>query len=322
MIYSFDEIDDMTLLLPITHEARRIAGQFASEQPTTDKAEQVRLNTLAIYVVNAYLQMLGIPTDLDNSDSWHPVMRLAADVADLELLGVGKLECRPLKNPESICVIPQEVWDLRIGYVVVQIDDSLRKASLLGFSSTIVEGALTIDQLQPLDRLIDRLYELKQNQTKVNLSQWLNNIFEIDWQPVENLLNLQGLTPVFSFRNNEFTQQIELEQTEAIGKVRRAKLIDLGLQLDSQKMVLVVELTTESAQKTEIVVQVHPNGELIYLPPKLELIVLDESGVVFMQAQARNADNYIQLQFNGKPGEYFSVKVATARASVTEDFAI
>jgi hypothetical protein len=41
-----------------------------------------------------------------------------------------------------------------------------------------------------------------------------------------------------------------------------------------------------------------------------------------MEAQARSADNYIQLQFSGMPGEHFSVKVALGDASIIEDFVI
>lgn len=317
-----NEVNNFTLPLPITEEARKIAQQFASKQPTTEKAEQVRLNTLAVLVVNAYLEILGIPTDLHNSDSWKPAMQLAADVADLEIIGVGRLECRPVFNSDSICQIPQEVWDLRIGYVVVQIDDSLKGASLLGFSSTAEEGELSIARLQSLEALIDRLHDLKNGRTRVNLSQWLDKIFDLDWQPVENLLDRKNLTPFFSLRGTDLSERVELEQPDTKAEIGRAKLLDLGIQLAEQNVVLLVELKAESTQTVEICLQVYPAKDLIYLPTGLELIVLDDSGVIFMQAQARNADNYIQLQFSGKPGEYFSVKIVSDRANVTEYFAI
>jgi hypothetical protein len=67
---------------------------------------------------------------------------------------------------------------------------------------------------------------------------------------------------------------------------------------------------------------VHPIGNQNYLPSLLQLIVLDESGETFLQAQARSADNYIQLQFSGEPGERFSVKITLNDVSIIEDFAI
>jgi hypothetical protein len=49
---------------------------------------------------------------------------------------------------------------------------------------------------------------------------------------------------------------------------------------------------------------------------------LDESGAIFLEACARAADNYIQLQFSGVAGEAFSVQVALGDARVIENFVI
>ncbi|MCU0517071.1 MAG: DUF1822 family protein [Oscillatoria sp. Prado101] len=163
MTYSSHDIENFALLLPLTQNARRVAQQFANEQPTPEKAEQVRLNTLAVWVVNDYLQMMNIPTDLSAGDSWNPHVRLCADVADLEVSGAGRLECRPLKKGQRSCYIPPEVWEERIGYMVVEIDDSLRSASLLGFVPTAATHELPVSQLQPPEDLIDCLSQLRQS---------------------------------------------------------------------------------------------------------------------------------------------------------------
>jgi hypothetical protein len=134
MSYNTNEMEDFALPLPITRMARRTAEEFANRQPTPQKAEQVRLNTLAVCVVNDYLQMMGIPTDLSVGDSWNPVVLLGADVADLEVTGVGRLECRPVRMHQQTCHIPPEVLSDRIGYVVVQIDESSLEATVLGFN--------------------------------------------------------------------------------------------------------------------------------------------------------------------------------------------
>lgn len=330
MTYSTNEIEDFALPLPITQNARRIAQQFASFQPTPQKAEQVRLNTLAVCVVNDYLQILGIPTDLSKSDSWNPIMRLCADVADLEVTGVGRLECRPLRMQEQICHIPPEVWSDRIGYLIVQIDESLREATVLGFTQTAATDALPISQLRPVEDLIDRLSELMQpiaaaasvapSRTRVNLSQWLQDVFETGWQTVETLLNPPQSSLAFSFRNADVFEETDNDSQNV--NARRAKLIDLGMQLDGQPVALIVEIIPEPEENISVLLQVQPTGNQTYLPPLLQLIVLDESGETFLEAQARTADNYIQLQFSGNSGERFSVKVALADATVTEDFII
>lgn len=323
-----DNIEDFALPLPITSAARQLAQQFAIGQPTPEKAEQVRLNTLAVCAVKDYLQAIGIPTDLSACDSWNPVTRLCADVADLEVTGAGFLECRPIKASESICRIPREVHELRIGYVVVRIDEALRQASLLGFVPVAAVEELPISQLQAPEELIDRLDSLMQPaparsaaSTAVTLSQWFNRVFAAGWQEVEALLNPGEVSPAFSFRSPDTLSAIAIEPPSA--NIRRAKAIDLGMQLDAQhSVVLIVELNPASKQKTDILLQVHPSGSQLYLPPGLELIVLDESGATFIEARSRLADNYIQLLLSGSPGERFSVKVALGEASIVEEFVI
>lgn len=326
MTYSTNEVEDFALSLPIAQRSRQLAQQFAAQQPTPQKAEQVWLNTLAVSVVNDYLQLMHIPTNLVASDSWNPVTRLCADVADLEITGVGRLECRPLKTFESTYQMPPEVQENRIGYVVVQIDESCREATLLGFTPTAVLEATPISQLQPIEDLIDRLAQRLQpiaatpttstSKTVVSLSRWLQNIVDAGWQTVETLLNPTQTDLAFSFR----TERAVVGETA--NSVRRAKLITLPHPQQTYPVALVVELVTASAQQIEILLQVHPPDGQTYLPPELQLVVLDESGTTFIAAQARDADNYVQLEFSGTPGERFRIKVALGDASVTEDFAI
>ena len=118
MVANYQDVENIAISLPITTENREIAHNFAAQQATKQKAEQVLYNTLAVLIVQSYLKMLGIATDLLKSDSWNPIMRVCDDVADLNISDLGKLECRPLKNSDTSCHIPMEVWDLRLGYVV------------------------------------------------------------------------------------------------------------------------------------------------------------------------------------------------------------
>lgn len=317
--------DNWALPLPITQMARRKAQEFANMQPTSQKAEQVWLNTLAVYVMNDYLQMIGIPTNLVVSDSWNSVTRLCADVADLEIIGVGRLECRPLKPQAQTCYIPPEVWSDRIGYVAVQIDESTWEAKVLGFSQTAEEELVTT-QLLPIEALIDCLNQ-PITATKpviprstVNLSQWLVNVFEDSWQTVESLLNPEGLNLAWRFRSGNNT--ITSNDATSDSTISRAKLIDLGVQIANQPVTLIVDFTSVAKPRKDILLQVHPSGSRTYLPPALQLIVLDETGLIFLEVQARSADNYIQLQFSGLPGEQFSVKIALGEASITENFVI
>lgn len=320
--------ENWLLPLPITEAARQTALQFANQQPAPAKAEQVRLNTLAVWVVNDYLQLMGIPTNLTSGDSWNPISRLGADVADLEVIGVGRLECRPMGRQQETCQIPPEVHLDRIGYVFVQIDESLRQAAILGFTKRIVSEPLSLEQLQSPEDLLAHISLLRQTATTTqfaaqtglaNLSQWLQGVFEMGWETVENLLNPPQLRPAFSFRSVPFSE--EVEQSSLVPKIRRGKLLDLEGQSD--RVLLVVELDCEVNQSiTNIRLQVYPVGEHLSLPPNLQLLVLDQSGSVVLEAQSRSADDYIQLQFRGRSREQFRVKVALGDACVTEEFVI
>ena len=179
-------LEDLLIPMAITQEARFLAQEFAKEQPTPPKAEQVYFNTLAVCMVNNYLRILGIPTDLTAGDSWNPVVRLAFDVADLEVTGLGRLECRPLKSgsrkgeliaPSEVCYIPPEVQSDRIGYVAVSLDDEQQEATMLGFVKTVATSELPLSQLQSIDQLLEYLAQLKESDISyiMSLSRRLNS---------------------------------------------------------------------------------------------------------------------------------------------------
>ena len=154
-------VEDGALRLPITEAARQVATEFANRQPTPQKMAQVRSNTLAVWVVNDYLQLMGISTHLHSSDSWNPVVQLSADIADLDVAELGRLECRPVLSGATTCYIPPEVWCDRIGYVAVEIENTLRRAKLLGFTPTAVTEHFPLKQLQPLESLLVHLNKLR-----------------------------------------------------------------------------------------------------------------------------------------------------------------
>ncbi|MBE9189959.1 DUF1822 family protein [Gloeocapsopsis crepidinum LEGE 06123] len=318
------QIQGFALPLPITQIAQETAQKFVDQvQNFPDKVEKIKLNTLAVCIVDNYLQMMGIDTNITASDSWNPVLQLCADIADLEVSGLGRLECRWVRSPSVQCDVPPEVWEDRIGYVVVQFDEALREATLLGFTPRAI-AQLAIDELQPLEDLLAHLNDLKlaveNQQPVVQLSQWFDRVFEAGWQGIETILGPARTNLVFSFRRSDPVVGGANENRE--DRIRRAKLIDLGMQLAGHAVALIVELRSMSDQKMDILLQVHPTGSQMYLPPQLQLTVLDASEAVFLEAQARKADNYIQLQFSGKPGEKFSVRVALGSDSIIENFMI
>ncbi|BAT55841.1 unknown protein [Nostoc sp. NIES-3756] len=168
--------------IPISEQFRQTALEFAQGQPTVAKAKQVYLNTLAVQVVNTYLTMLDIPTELEAGYCWLPRGRLFADVADLVLTGVGRLECRPIRSGDRTCQIPPEVWDNRIGYIVVEINKSCKEGKIIGFTPDVTTSEIHLEQLQSLTVLIEYSH-------LVQLRQWLEGIYTSNWQSIEELSN-------------------------------------------------------------------------------------------------------------------------------------
>lgn len=333
-----DNIFDQAVPLPIPEVARQTAAQFAAEQPSTAKANQVHSNTLAVWVMNDYFKMIGFPTDLEHSDSWNPTVRLMADVADLVLPGVGRIECRPTATLASVCAVPPETWTLRVGYGVVELSEDLQTARLLGFTTTVVDEMLAIEDLSSPEALIDHLQLLRQSQSvaikasvekatvekasNTSLSQWFDRIFEPNWleagwQTMDTLLNTVNLTPAFNLRSHVISQLDRESGTD----IRKGKMINLALRLGFEQVLLLIHLQSQSLDEIHISVQVYPVSQPC-LPQNLELLILEASGEVFMQAQARKADNYIQLQFNGKPGEPFKTQIKLEDIYHIEQFVV
>jgi hypothetical protein len=331
---------DWSVPMPITQESHQIARQFANEQPTQEKALQVYLNTLAVCSVNNYLRIMDISTDLTASDSWNPVVRLAADVADLWITGLGRLECRSVQATEPdikgtqtpnhlpwlrfisskptseqkstpvFCYVPPEVQFDRIGYVVVQIDSEQQEATLLGFSQTAGSGQLVISQLQSINDMLKHLENYRALPlAPVNLSQWLQDIFDDGWQSVESLWNEQKAN--YAFRR------------KIANSIRRAKPIQLETQLDKPTVALTVTLTQHQATDVEITLQLLPLEGETYLPAGLTLTVLDELEETFLEVSSGNSDRFVQTRpFGGQSGERFRVQISLGEDSIAEDFTI
>lgn len=314
------------LSVPLGKDAHRWAEQFAAEQATPEKEKQVYLNTLAVYAVHSYLKWLTVETALSQSDSWHPGVRAIFDVADLVLPNIGKLECRPVLPGETALVLPTEVIQDRIGYVAVQFNQQLDSVQLLGFASaeanTQASETLHISELQSLDALIDQIYQplikqlprpsVKPERVLVNLRQWIEGVFNEDWQSADwvlasnlrSTINLthQGLAP------EPFT-------------ISRAKEIDWRMHQVDMVLALMVQLTPK-AKDVDICLRLYPSSDVAHLPPDLQLAVLDEAGNICMEAQARSADSWIQLEFSCNPEERFSLKVVLGEISITEEFVV
>jgi hypothetical protein len=303
-------MNNIPIKILLDKNAHRYAQQFAREQINSHKGKRVYLNTLAVCAVNSYLKMLSIETSLDRSDCWHPSYRSIFDTADLVLPKIGKLECRPLLPGETNFLLPPEVTEDRIGYLAVRFREELDEVELLGFihSDAIANDLepIFLDRLQSLDCLIDRIHQPK---AAINLRQWLMDIFELEWQPTEFLL-----VNNVNFRN----PKIGTEQTNK--SIDRAKIINLEDEKNSTQVITVIKIESKSEEEIQIDLRIYPKNVDNYLPSQLKVKILDESDANCLEAETRDTDSYLQLEFSCHPQERFSISIDWQQINVLESF--
>lgn len=154
----------------------------------------------------------------------------------------------------------------------------------------------------------------------ISLGEWLQNPEQISaehWLPLASYLNDKPANLLFRFANAPRSGSAEPEQPTTI--VSKVSEISLG----GHPLVLLINCEVKSDDQIDILVRLYPKAEeQPCLPPELQLVVIDNKGEVFLEAESRSADNWIQLQFWGEPAEQFSIKLVLGDDSITQEFVI
>ena len=336
----------VTVPLPISTAALAQADAFAVRHPN---AAKVRRNTLAVWVVNEYLGLMGISTELEKSDSWHPITRLVSDTADL-ITSQGTLECRAIDGTVDLdgntwndrtCDVPAEVWDDRVGYVFVQLDEANQMAEILGFLPSVESESVALNQIQPFDDLFDHLYamnaesvadSLKRSvqtiqdsiqKSTTRLTNWFQDQIDESWQSIENL----SLSPAYAFRTRRPAGQTTI--------VRRGKQLSFGDWTDADKVCqvsLVMAIrspllntdvessTTESVSMIELAI--YPVLPATRLPKGLTVKIVDANNQPALPPETIVDEELLEIEFGGSIGELFSVVLQWSEFEVQENFVI
>ncbi|MDJ0691166.1 MAG: DUF1822 family protein [Xenococcaceae cyanobacterium MO_188.B32] len=291
----------------LDRHAHHYAEQFASEQATPEKGEQVYLNTLSVYAVHTYLKSFSLKTTLLQSDCWHPGLRAISNVADLILPNFGKLECRWVLPREEFISIPTEARENRLGYIFLLFTEELDRVKLLGFipgkEINPETESIALSQLKPIDSFFETIYR---SQAKVNLSKWFTDLFSQNWQPVESLMlgrMVRGLS-------------IDSSATS----ISRGKILSLQRNNLEKQIILVLTVTYKSTTDIEICPQIYPVDVRDNLPQGLLVQVLDRSGNILVEAETQNVYDWIKLEFDCQKGDDFSVQIIWEEVKLLEQF--
>lgn len=383
--------------IPLTDKMLFVAERSLQAHPDSLHGKRVYLNTLAVLATEFYCRCLQIPSDLPGSESLSATAPHLMDVADLKLPGRGRLECRPVQSGDRAVFVPPEVWSDRLGYAIVQIDEELKRATLLGFLATVSQEYVPLSELQPLDDLNACLFDAPAIEAPPDpeptprLSEWFLQTVAPGWQSLDRLLRAYPrLQP--SVRGSErqgashpqtiadLSQHIRdtldrpgeetsccdairvlgemgRDSDEAIAlfshiarhardeetrwqaafslerlapghpaaSVRRAKAIELEVELDGRTVVLLLYLMPRPDGRVGVWVQVRPIDASLSLPTGLALSVRSEAGRT-KTAQCHDRDrgsDMLQIRFNGKTGRHFTVGLSCGGDRVYEErFAI
>jgi len=304
------DLEKTTVKIPITQRDRALAQQ-QSQGVTLAEAKRIYLNCLAVRAVESYCHCLDIKINYEESDSYHSLILKFFDTANLWLENYGRIEIRCLLPDEISCQLPPEVKFDRKAYFLVRINEELSEAEILGFT-TLVKDTITLDDLQPLASFLNLFSASSQQLSSVIhcLKDWLDGIIEAGWQRVDSVLTPQQLTP-------SLVRNISSATTET----KQAKVINLGVEVAEQEVILVLTVIPNDNETIRVRVQVFPDGSQNYLPENLQLAMLAENGDILQSVCARSYDNYIQLRgFQGTVGDRFDIQISCNDVRVIESF--
>ena len=184
------------------------------------------------------------------------------------------------------------------------------------------EETITKDTITPLIQL------LQPNNPEQERSQAAEVLAKIDTGYPEVIAALTELLHTAKEEETRWQAALSLGRIDPDnphGGVTKGKLIDLGIPLEAQKIVLIVAIMAQTQERVGVWIQLKPANELIKLPPHLKLSIISQ-GKTYLEAEARSdiegkgKDKCLQLRFIPPSGTNFQVQVTLEDASFSEYF--
>lgn len=169
--------------------------------------------------------------------------------------------------------------------------------------------------------LLDLLRDRRHKSNQLRAAELLGCVEPGNQEAISALTHLRETTENDALKRQAAVSLGKLDPKNAAAGVRIGKMIELKMELNSDRVVLEITLLPEGSDKTNIFLRVLPVRSKT-LAPNLELIILDEDGEVFWQEKAHHFTNRLMYEFRGAIGDFFQVKLACGEISITEDFTI
>jgi Protein of unknown function (DUF1822) len=277
-------LPELSIPFPIPQSFSDQASSYAIQYFIPSVQQRIYLNTLAVLVADAYFRLLGFTTNLTKPERWNALSRLWSEANELELVGLGTLECQAIAAGQQSIALPLENFSDPIGYLFIEIASSRKSAMLVGFLPTVEtelsDEEIAIADLQSMDALIDYLAQqeaLSRTETAQSidlvqefsekrityLRNWLNNIYAADWEPSMRDLRTATCKKKLQLAGQTFDLQLSVSQSED-GSI----LVRIIVQSESASLPrgMQVSVPDESEIYTETV---NETADLISIPLEL-----------------------------------------------------
>lgn len=161
-----------------------------------------------------------------------------------------------------------------------------------------------------------------------NLGQWLNNRFELGWQPIAALFSEAQRSPArlrsaFNFRGEGvITRFKKVNLSQRLHRRTEPEPVVSISQNNSSSVLLLIAIAPENSA-LKICVQAQPTPQQQTLPANLQLSLQDEEETTLATIESKTKDNFIQLPyFRGLKTEKFKISLKLNSLSYEEDFII
>ncbi|KOR37819.1 MULTISPECIES: DUF1822 family protein [Planktothricoides] len=137
--------------------------------------------------------------------------------------------------------------------------------------------------------------------------QRINSGYDRSWQSVDSLLNPKQ------------SRSRITDATPAAGQVELAKQVDFG---DGNSVILVVQQTPTSDEEVEVIIEIYPVNDDLYLPSGLQVLILDEAEAVVpeLSLEIKSFADSIKVPFSVGLYELFYVQLTLGNTKITESF--
>jgi Protein of unknown function (DUF1822) len=197
---------------------------------------------------------------------------------------------------------------------------------ILPAQSMATRGMSQSDGMESITPILRLMQSAESEQIRQQAAGILGEIGSEHPEAVTALVNLVETAQKEETRWQAALSLGKIAPNHPLAGVRRARLIDLGLQLEQHSVALVVAIMPKTSDRIGVFLQVQSANPQVNLPPHLKVSVLSESGETRLQAEARQdersrgKDQSLDLRFSPPAGSRFQIKVELNQAAVIEEF--